>query len=127
MADSTTKRYLQNGANDYPHIGKMLDQQLMERKIPKAEIARKLVIASNNVLKYTRQQSLQVGILWNLSKAIGYNFFEDLAALLPPNPKPVTTKEVEEALLEKDRKIEALEVELKLYKQLIIEGMKGKD
>lgn len=125
MAETTTKRYLQKGSNDYPHIGKMLNQQLIERKIPKSDIAKKLFLANNSVLKYTRQQSLQAGILWNLSKAIGYNFFEDLAVLLPPNPKNKITNEVEEALLEKDRKIEALENELKLYKQLIIDGLKG--
>lgn len=114
---------------EMPHVGSMVKAQLKLKHLTKADVARKMEIARNGVLEYIRNPSLQVGILWHLSKIIGHNFFEDLAALLPPNnidenghqPKQ---SEADVQLAEKDQRILELEMELKVYKEIVMTKVK---
>lgn len=124
------KKRIDLQGQEMPHIGAMVKAQLKLKHLTMADVARKMEVARNGVLEYTRNPSLQVGILWHLSKIICHNFFEDLAALLPSNNtdangKPLAESEALAQLAEKEKRIKELEMELKVYKDIVMGKMNG--
>jgi len=123
------KKRIDLQGEEMPHVGAMVMAQLKLKHLTKAEVARKMEVARKGVLEYIRNPSLQVGILWHLSKIIGHIFFEDLAALLPPNNIDENGHEHEQSeaavqLAEKDHRIVELEMELKVYKEIVMGKVK---
>ncbi len=122
------KKRIDLQGQEMPHVGAMVKAQLKLKHLTKADVARKMEVARNGVLGYTRNPSLQVGILWHLSKIISHNFFEDLAALLPPNSLDENGQQAEKSqaaaeIAEKDKRIAELEMELKVYKDIVMGKM----
>jgi hypothetical protein len=77
------KKYLNQGAFAYPHIGNLISKQLSLQNLPKSELARRIGVKTSVIYPYLKQESLQFGILWKISIAMNHNFFADLMSYLP--------------------------------------------
>jgi hypothetical protein len=125
------RKYLTPVEVPYPHIGTLLSKRVRLAGITEAAIARKLSISATTMGGYKRNQSVQVGILWNVGMAIKHNFFAEIAALMPV---PFVNTEFEnsiaefqkqlaakdEQMKEKDERIKELEKELAIYKNIVL-------
>ena len=65
------------------NTGKLLDDFLRKNRIPKTHVASDIGRSKVSVLKYTQNVSIQTGILIDLCYALKYNFFQDMADMLP--------------------------------------------
>lgn len=65
------------------NLGNILKSHLEENKMTPTALGVLLNRSSSSVAKYLKQESFQTQILWNISHALQYNFFADLAAQLP--------------------------------------------
>ena len=106
-----------------PHIGTMLKNFYVERKVNKAGLARAIIKNKSTVQTYDTRSSLPCRVLWDISVAVQHNFFADLAAQLPQtyttNVPEDTTQADRIAQLEEENKILAGQLEL-------LKGVMGK-
>lgn len=101
------KKY--NTSTTAPHIGNILKSHIREHRLRKAALARHMGRSYNTVYAYQSSHSMQTTILWDLSMAMKHNFFQDLAAQLPPEfttsaPDPTLQFQERMAALEEENK-----------------------
>ena len=65
------------------NTGKLLDDYLRKNRIAKTSLAADINRNKVSVLKYTQNISIQTGILIDICYALKYNFFQEMANLLP--------------------------------------------
>lgn len=92
-------------------ISKMLTAYFTKNRTRKAALARKLNKDTSFISKLQKRPSIQSQSLWDLSHALEYNFFQDIAHLLPSSY--ATTLPENDA---KDKTIAALQEEIKILK-----------
>lgn len=68
-----------------PHIGKLLGKILRTRNVSRAVMARTMGVSTSVPVRYAQSPSMLTSTLWDISQVLGYNFFADIAALLPPD------------------------------------------
>ncbi len=69
------------------HTGAFLEKKLLELKISKTELGRRIKRPASGILSFIRQPSIQTAILTEISIALNYNFFNDIMDALPPQLK----------------------------------------
>jgi hypothetical protein len=77
------KKYLLNKGAEMPRIGGLLQAYMDKHNIYQAALARAIQRDPRTIIQYRKSQSIQAAIIWELSHALKYNFFADLAAALP--------------------------------------------
>jgi len=109
-----------------PHNGNLLTNYVLNNRINRAELARKMNRSNTSIYQYAESPSLQMSILWKASLILKHNFVAELGALLPVDH--VTPKETE--LMEQIRQLEAKvgvlegmiekkDVEISVYKSIV--------
>lgn len=111
------KKFHNQGAFPYPHIGRMIAKQMTLRNVTKAELARRLGVTSGVIYPYLKQESVQFGILWKIGIAINHNFFADLVPYLPKD-----MLEGNDIFVSKEMQV--LKQENEFYKKLLVESMR---
>ncbi len=102
------RKYLEKSEHPHPHIGNLVRNIMTEKRISKAEVARKLNVTPSVVNEYLKNPSLQFGILWKLCIALNYDFLSELKKYYPPSlPTP------------EQEKIADLEKEIAIYKSAL--------
>ena len=99
------------------HTGQLLKQRLRERGVSAAELGRRLGRGRETIRRFFKNPTIQTSILLEISTALHYNFFKDLAALLPPDVPPALPDNTAPLL----QKIAELEKELEVQKALVQE------
>jgi len=107
--------------NKMPHLGQVLQQQIDAAKTTRASIGRLMGKSGVSMQAYTQQTSLQSRILWDLSKALDFDFFEYLSNQLNLKGKPTSVAlaetNVQVAVL--SERVKDLEKELAIYKEIL--------
>lgn len=119
---SKEQKYIVNQTSDQLNTGELLKKYFLEHRIRKAALARAINRNKNMVLKYQKQSTIQVAILWEISVALKHNFFADIASKLPPD---FTTYALPDNSLQE--KIMDLETKLKLTeaeRDVLLKAMK---
>lgn len=60
------------------HIGKLIKEKFEEKKMTKAEFARRINIHRSTVYLLFEQKSIDVELLLDISKVLEYNFIEEV-------------------------------------------------
>ncbi|MCF8461025.1 MAG: hypothetical protein K9G46_09885 [Flavobacteriales bacterium] len=63
-------------------VGKLIRRMMFEKGLNKARLARKLDRSDQTIKETIYRSSIQTYIVWELSVALGHNFFTDLAQQL---------------------------------------------
>ena len=92
-----------------PNIGEMLKAYIKNNRINQAPLSRLLGISISSLLRYQKTANMQIKTLWKLSNALKYNFFMDIALLLPKEYGNNTN-----LFEEKDKKIQELEDKIRI-------------
>ena len=117
MRDTSRKYLHQSAESPYPHMGKLLLQQIEAAHLNMSQTAQGLGVSPSVVLAYTRRPSLQAGILWNTGLVLKHNILADIAAAFPIKPAIDNSEKV---MLE--TRIADLEKELAIYKSIVMAG-----
>lgn len=88
------------------NVGDMVDALRIKKRITHAVLARRLGRKQPGIAKFLQNSSIQTYLVWELSVALGHNFFTDLAQLLDAATEGKLEKqesELEALKLEYDR------------------------
>lgn len=108
----------------FPHNGKLVENYVLKNGINRAELARKMNMATTSVYNYAGSASLQLGILWKISVAIKHNFIAELGEMMPVEFVSNREKEIQQQLEDLQKEFEKQNMELSIYKK-IVDGIKG--
>jgi len=108
-----------NAGNKMPHNGNLLTNYVLENKINRAELARKMNRSNTSIYQYAESPSLQMGILWNASLILKHNFVAELGNLLPVEYTTQKETELLEQVANQQKEIERLSLELSVYKNIV--------
>ena|SRR5436190_23303416 len=94
--------------------GKLLNEFVTKNKITKADLGRQIGRDGLTVSNYLKSESIQTNTLLEICHATKYNFFQDLASMLPQDfqDSGITN----DVISEKDRLIAQLQEENKVLK-----------
>jgi hypothetical protein len=112
------RKYLIQGAAPYPHVGRLIEKKVNEKKITYTEVAKRMGVNSTTVKAYFEQPSVQLGILWKIGVALDHNFFGDLVSDFPVKLNDDVA--LQQALKEKDDEILDLKKEIAIYKGILM-------
>lgn len=111
-----SKKYKKITDAKYPDVGNFINYHIQSKKLSKAQLIRDLGINPSTLNNYFKNDSLQFGILWRISKALNHNFIAQLAEYLHIPFETYRERELLAQLNEKQKRIEQLEAILK-YKE----------
>mgnify|MGYP006245617797 FL=1 len=72
------------------HLGQILHTYIKKHRLSQAALARDINKSPRAIAMYLKRPSLQVNTLMELCIGLRYNFFSDLAAMLPESLPPET-------------------------------------
>lgn len=101
-----------------PHLGSFIYDTLQEKGKNQAFIVNKIGKGATSVSAMMNKQSLQVDVLWNIGKALNYDFFDYLSGCFNKKPgEEMLTKQQEIDVLQ--QQILDLKKEIIIYKDLL--------
>ena len=118
MMKDRSKRYLQKSTDDALHVGNLIAWMIQEKNLKKKDIAQYLAVLPTTLNQYFKQPSVQVAILWRLSKALNYNLLMDVGERLKIPFETKLEKQLKEDLAAKNAELEHLKIELNLLKRI---------
>jgi hypothetical protein len=84
------------------NIGSLVADKLIQFKMTKAEVARKIDRPPNAIKPLTRQPSMQAYMLWEISIAMNYDFFAVLSSELQQKYPQIKSEHAVIAALQKE-------------------------
>lgn len=102
------KRFLETQDHDAPHIGALLKTQFTASGIKKAAVQRALGVSDTSLYRYFQQKSIQVTILWRISKILKVNFLMALGEQLQIPYETQKEKELQQQLAQQCQLIKEL-------------------
>ncbi len=105
--------------NAYPHNGNILRDYFKLHGVNKAELARRISVASSTVQQYLDSQSLQLGILWKISIALKHNFVAELGEKLQVDYTTQRETELQQQIKDLQSELEKTKFELSIYKNIV--------
>ena len=132
MTNSRNKYHIQ-ASLQYPHVGQLIGGFLNKHTSNIVQVAGQMGVLPTTLRRYSLSESLQLGILWKLSLVANHNFILEIGSQLPidyPTPGAIKLqhqleekqKEVDSlqnGLLDLQRQIEKLNIELAVYKSIV--------
>ncbi len=113
-----------------PHLGSLMDQKIYETHNTRNSIGKLIGKSHLTVFGYTKEASLQCRILWDLSQALNFDFFEHLSKCLDLNGKFEDENINTEKNISKDtaianlqQEISDLQKELAIYKEIVFKKL----
>ena len=118
MMKDRSKKYLQTLPDDALHVGNLLAWIIQEKHLKKKTVSQYLNVLPTTLNQYFKQPSVQVAILWRLSKALNYNLLIDIGERLKIPFETKAEKQLREELTAKNIELEHLKIELNLLKKI---------
>lgn len=99
----------------------LVKRVVIEKKVSYAELSRGLTISNTSVLTMMRRNTMQVQRLAELSELLHYNFFREIADMLPYK-EPINSPQDENGLAlptraELETRIKELELEISIMRR----------
>lgn len=101
------------------HTGKLISECIKSNDIRTVVVSRKHGIALSSLHRFSKSSHLLSSNLWKLCYALEYNFFADIAEMLPDSFKKssINPKDLEIQRLQKEN--EDLKIQITLLKELL--------
>lgn len=110
--EKSANKYKKIADKKYEPVGNFINYYIHNNNVSKAQLARDLGILPTTLNQYFKQNSLQFGILWKISKALNHNFIAQLSEYLHIPFETYRERELLAQLAEKQKRIEQLEAVL---------------
>ena len=105
--------------NTLPHMGSLIKQRILEKKLTFAEVCRRINIKQPVINGYFEQPTLQTKIIWKISIAIEHNLFADLIENLPENIQNAKKTSFQQTIEKQADEIIDLKKEIAIYKEIL--------
>ncbi|PWA06116.1 hypothetical protein [Flavobacterium psychrotolerans] len=79
----TTPENAMNIPDAAPNTGALLISYFKEKRIRKSALARMLKKSPSTLVSFTKNNTIQTTVLWEISHALKHNFFADMLLLFP--------------------------------------------
>ncbi|HLG34047.1 MAG TPA: hypothetical protein VI757_04145 [Bacteroidia bacterium] len=113
------KRGMKNAAVMAVHTGKLLEEKIKEQRLSKAEVARRIVRPRTAIKPLCARPSMQAYLLWELSVALGYDFFAHLSqALLQKHPAIAGINNASATIAALEKENERLNIEIGVLERM---------
>lgn len=116
----TKSKYLNITDEHYPINGNMIKYYLTSNNINKTQVAKKMGILPTTLFHYFRQDSLQLGILWKLSKVLNHNFLIQMGEYLQIPFETQAEKKLKQTVAEKEVLIQQMEMKITIYEKMLM-------
>ncbi len=106
------------------NVGNLIAAKIKEQKAYKSDIAKKIGREPAAIFPIVKRPSLQTYLLWEISEAIGHNFFHEIAEALDEKTKYTLTngKQKEKQKIEElEKENEKLKLEVEILKDILKE------
>jgi hypothetical protein len=104
------------------NVVSIVNRELKNRHISHSDVARKLSTSPSTIQGMLSRPTLQVNRLIELSMVCNYNFFREIAELLPyEEPKATKLQSVTDVTNTLNERIKELEMEVKILRQTLKE------
>lgn len=113
-----SKKYLSKAENDYPDMGNFVHWFIIQSGQKKKDVASHLDVLNTTLNGYFKQRSLQLGIVWRISRFINYNMLMDLGQRLKIPFETEVEKELRAQLAEKEEIIKKMEIQLEVFREI---------
>ncbi len=110
---------IQHNMNTLPHMGSLIKQRILEKKLTFAEVCRRINVKQPVINGYFLQPTLQTKIIWKLSIAIEHNLFADLIEKLPENVQNANHTAFQQTIKKQEEEIKDLNKEIAIYKEIL--------
>jgi hypothetical protein len=101
-----------------PHIGNMLKAYVKEKRIFKSGWARQMGVTPGAIEGFVKKPNIKVDTLFKTCQVLNYNFFADIAAMLPQLPH--ANSKIDNTQLEAVQKEnETLKIQIETLKQAL--------
>jgi hypothetical protein len=103
-------------------MGNILSAHAHQHKTGSGQLARRLSITRAGVYYRLRSADMSIHTLWQMCRQLQHNFFADLSAQLPPfddDRQSECEQRLQQQIDELQRTIDALNIELNIYKNII--------
>lgn len=98
----------------------IINRELKNRHISHSDVARKLSTSPSTIQGMLSRPTLQVNRLIELSMVCNYNFFREIAEMLPyEDPTPRKTESAAQIISGLNEQIKELEMEVKILRQTL--------
>ncbi len=107
--------------NTMPHLGGLINAKIQEKHLTRDAVGKSIGKKGITVYGYTLESSVQARILWEMSKALDFDFFEHLSKCLH-NGASATDKfnNAQEQIAQLQSRITDLEKEVAIYKAIVL-------
>lgn len=102
-----------------PHIGNMLRAYVKKKRIFQSGWAREQGIQPKNVLAYLKRPNMRIDTLFTICQVLNYNFFKEIAAMLPSELPPATEDPSAARVKELEQRVHDLETENKVLREVV--------
>jgi hypothetical protein len=109
-----------------PHTGKMLKQFVRKNRLFQSGWARQQGVYPTTIARYLKNPTMRVDTLFTICQVLQYNFFREVADLLPDQFPPVKTDDTKKEKETLQQEITSLKQQVAtLEKALLLVGGKG--
>ncbi len=105
--------------NQAPHTGKMLRKYIDEHRIYQSALSRKIKRQPQSLADFLKRSSIQTSILFELSLALHYNFFRQIAEQLPAGMPPVPENPLQARVTELEKQNSDLQLQIKTLERAL--------
>lgn len=107
-----------------PHFGNLLVQVMEDKRLTKTDVANLIGCNPVSVHSYIKAETLQMKLIWRLSKGLDYDFFENISNHLGDNAQvKLEQKKLfelqQQQLQEMKQEIRDLQKEVSIYKEIL--------
>ena len=113
-----SKKFLQKREDDHPPLGNFVHWFIKKQNVPKRDVVKYLGIVHTTLCQYFKQDALQFGIVWRISKAINYNMIMDLGERINIPYETKAEKKLKDELAEKNELLKKMEIQIELLKEM---------
>jgi len=106
-----------------PNIGAILKAHVKKYRVRQSGWARQEGLNVNTINDYLKRKDMRISTLLDISQALNYNFFKQIADLLPTDMPPIIENPLQARVTELEKQNSELELQLKTLKEAI--GLMG--
>lgn len=103
-----------------PHIGLMLKKHIGANHLYQSAWAKDQGVHAITVSSYLKKPTIQIDTMFDICKALKYNFFRNIADALPAELPPFAVNKLQTELDEVKKENEKLQMEVKILKEILM-------
>ncbi len=104
---------------DELNIGAMLKAHVKKYRLRQSGWARQEHLHRSTIGQYLKTKDMQIGTMLSICRALKYNFFRQIADMLPPDMPPIIQNPLQTRVEELERQNHDLQLQVNTLKEMV--------